>query len=138
MPSVERAALLVFPLPWPCGPSGTPSMPATMTTTLKHPLPTPLKVRMAAAVTATLTNRLRVLPMRSRVRSLLTAAKAAGQAILLPDAAVAAPVLSLKLAEKEQVRRALERAGGNRRKAAELLGVSRATLYRKLKDHRLS
>jgi transcriptional regulator with GAF, ATPase, and Fis domain len=59
-------------------------------------------------------------------------------AALLPDRAERPPVLSLKLAEKEQVSRALELAGGNRRKAAGLLRISRATLYRKLKDHQLN
>ena len=43
------------------------------------------------------------------------------------------PSFSLKSGEKEQLHRAIKAAGGNRRKAAELLGISRATLYRKLK-----
>jgi transcriptional regulator of acetoin/glycerol metabolism len=61
------------------------------------------------------------------------------RAALLPDSSTGPPqILSLKGAEKEQVRRALERAGGNRRKAANLLSISRATLYRKLKEHDLS
>ena len=33
----------------------------------------------------------------------------------------------------DAITRALEETGGNRRKAAELLGISRATLYRRLK-----
>ncbi len=44
---------------------------------------------------------------------------------------------SLKSGEKEQLRQAIAAAGGNRRKAAVLLGVSRATLYRKLQQHGL-
>jgi transcriptional regulator with GAF, ATPase, and Fis domain len=60
------------------------------------------------------------------------------RAALLPEGGGTPRLLSLKLAEKEQVRRALERAGGNRRRAAALLSVSRATLYRKLKEHGLS
>ena len=44
---------------------------------------------------------------------------------------------SLKSGEREQLRQAIAAAGGNRRKAAGLLGVSRATLYRKLGQHDL-
>jgi Nif-specific regulatory protein len=44
---------------------------------------------------------------------------------------------TLKSGEKEQLRQAIAAAGGNRRKAAGLLGVSRATLYRKLEKHGL-
>lgn len=39
--------------------------------------------------------------------------------------------------EIEAIRRALQEAGGNRSKAAELLGVSRATIHRKLKTYHL-
>lgn len=39
--------------------------------------------------------------------------------------------------EMETIRRALQEAGGNRSKAAELLGVSRATIHRKLKTYHL-
>jgi DNA-binding NtrC family response regulator len=42
---------------------------------------------------------------------------------------------SLKSGEKEQLHRAIKAAGGNHRKAAGLLGISRATLYRKLQRH---
>jgi Nif-specific regulatory protein len=38
--------------------------------------------------------------------------------------------------EKDQLHRAIKAAGGNHRKAAALLGISRATLYRKLARHR--
>ena len=44
---------------------------------------------------------------------------------------------SLKAGEKEQLRKALEAAGGNRSAAARLLNVSRATFYRKLRQHDL-
>jgi len=44
---------------------------------------------------------------------------------------------SLRAGEREQVRQALAAAQGNRKKAAALLGVSRATLYRKLEQHDL-
>ena len=40
--------------------------------------------------------------------------------------------LSLRTAEREQIRRALDSAGGRRVLAARLLGLSRRTLYRKL------
>jgi transcriptional regulator of acetoin/glycerol metabolism len=39
--------------------------------------------------------------------------------------------------ELQAIRQALEEAGGNRAKAAEILGISRATVYRKLKTYRL-
>jgi two-component system response regulator HydG len=37
--------------------------------------------------------------------------------------------------EKEAILRALEMVGGNRRKAAELLGIGERTLYDKLKKY---
>ncbi len=36
------------------------------------------------------------------------------------------------------IRQALEEAGGNRARAAEILGLSRATVYRKMKSYRLT
>jgi len=39
--------------------------------------------------------------------------------------------------ELQAIRQALEEAGGNRAKAAEILGISRATVYRKMKSYRL-
>jgi Nif-specific regulatory protein len=44
---------------------------------------------------------------------------------------------SLQAGEKEQLRKALEAAGGNRSAAARLLNISRATFYRKLQRHDL-
>ena len=45
------------------------------------------------------------------------------------------PALTLEAAEREQILRALEAAGGRRTAAARLLGLSRRTLYRKLDRH---
>jgi Nif-specific regulatory protein len=56
---------------------------------------------------------------------------------LIPAHEAARVSFSFKSGEKEQLRRAIAAAGGNRRKAAGLLGVSRATLYRKLQQHDL-
>jgi Nif-specific regulatory protein len=44
------------------------------------------------------------------------------------------PVMSLERTEREQIRRALEESAGNRDRAARMLGISRATIYRKIKE----
>jgi transcriptional regulator with GAF, ATPase, and Fis domain len=46
-------------------------------------------------------------------------------------------VESLEELERKQIRLALEQAGGNKTRAAELLGINRATLFRKLKRFRI-
>jgi DNA-binding NtrC family response regulator len=43
--------------------------------------------------------------------------------------------LSLDHIERAAVREALNRSGGNRRRAAQSLGVSERTLYRKIKEY---
>jgi transcriptional regulator with PAS, ATPase and Fis domain len=48
------------------------------------------------------------------------------------------PTLSLKHNERDRIAEALARAKGNRADAAKLLGVSRATVFRKIKEHKLS
>jgi DNA-binding NtrC family response regulator len=44
----------------------------------------------------------------------------------------------VRVAEREALARALDAAGGNRRRAAQLLGISVRALFYKLKDHGLS
>jgi len=44
------------------------------------------------------------------------------------------PVYSLERNEREQILRALEASGGNRTRAAEMLGISRATIFRRIKE----
>jgi transcriptional regulator of acetoin/glycerol metabolism len=43
----------------------------------------------------------------------------------------------LKETEKSAIMEALKRSGGDRGKAAQLLGIGRTTLYRKLKEYRI-
>ncbi|MFC5503103.1 sigma-54-dependent Fis family transcriptional regulator [Lysinimonas soli] len=57
----------------------------------------------------------------------------------LPAAMRSAKVLSLiERVELEAIRKALDEAEGNRAKAAEILGLSRATVYRKMKAYHLT
>ncbi len=56
---------------------------------------------------------------------------------LVPASRPELAAFSLKSAERDQLRQALAASRGNRSKAAVLLGVSRATLYRKLHRHGL-
>ncbi|TKJ41739.1 sigma-54-dependent Fis family transcriptional regulator [candidate division LCP-89 bacterium B3_LCP] len=48
------------------------------------------------------------------------------------------PQVTLEEMEKEQIHKSLQEVRGNRRKAAEILGISERTLYRKLKEYNIS
>ena len=50
----------------------------------------------------------------------------------------ARPLTRIERAELEAIRRALQEADGNRSRAAEILGLSRATIYRKMRAYRLT
>jgi transcriptional regulator of acetoin/glycerol metabolism len=57
----------------------------------------------------------------------------------LPPAVQSSKTLTLiEKVELEAIRKALQEANGNRVRAADILGVSRATVYRKMKAYRLS
>ena len=49
-----------------------------------------------------------------------------------------APVNSLRELERNQIERALAQTAGNKHKAAKLLGISKATIFRKLKGHQVT
>ena len=57
--------------------------------------------------------------------------------MFLGKQATAGPMLSMVKTEEEQIRRALDAAAGNRDHAARLLGISRATIYRKMREYSL-
>jgi DNA-binding NtrC family response regulator len=60
-------------------------------------------------------------------------AAASAGAVAMPEPATSPEFdLSIEAAERDQIRKALEAAGGKRMEAARLLGLSRRTLYRKL------
>ena len=58
----------------------------------------------------------------------------AGTPSSVPSRSADMPLPTIKEAERELIRRALEKFEGNRRKTAEALDISERTLYRKLKD----
>ena len=53
------------------------------------------------------------------------------------QASAPSPIEDLSTIEKRQVLRALREAGGNRQKAAKLIGISRATIFRKIREYGL-
>jgi two-component system response regulator HydG len=55
-----------------------------------------------------------------------------------PGAAPAPPALNLREAERGQVLRALQETAWNKSRAAQLLGITRKTLDRKIKDFQLT
>jgi DNA-binding NtrC family response regulator len=54
-----------------------------------------------------------------------------------PEDMVWRPGMSMEELERQAIVRSLRHVGGNRRKAAELLGIGERTLYRKIKDYGL-
>ncbi len=60
----------------------------------------------------------------------------AGAAAVVPQAA--GTVRTLEQLERDAIAAALDATGGNKARAAALLGIDRTTLYRKLKDHELT
>jgi DNA-binding NtrC family response regulator len=48
------------------------------------------------------------------------------------------PVIPLPDTERKEIARALEATGGERGRAAQLLGIGRTTLYRKMKEYRIA
>ena len=51
---------------------------------------------------------------------------------------IVSAIPSLEDAEREMIRKSLERNNGKRKKTAEELGISERTLYRKIKEYNLS
>ena len=49
----------------------------------------------------------------------------------------AAPVISIPESEKQAIERALAATRGDRGRTAEILGIGRTTLYRKMKQYNL-
>jgi DNA-binding NtrC family response regulator len=64
-----------------------------------------------------------------------TAKPDAEGAATAPPGEAGGSLATLEQAELQQIREALRAAGGNRTKAAQILGIDRSTLYRKLKRY---
>ncbi|MBS1832413.1 MAG: sigma-54-dependent Fis family transcriptional regulator [Acidobacteria bacterium] len=77
------------------------------------------------------------LRMPMGIASQATATTAAGAPIACPPIDPNAPVIPLVDVERRAILHALEHTGGDRNIAANLLGIGRTTLYRKLKEYRL-
>jgi transcriptional regulator with PAS, ATPase and Fis domain len=82
------------------------------------------------------------LPMRENIVSapipIAAAPLPAPVPIPLPTPAAAEPILPLAEMERQAIIRALEHTKGDRLSAANLLGIGRTTLYRKLKEYQLA
>ena len=83
----------------------------------------------------------------SQLRAMAAAAGASGRMLQAPERRgsphvaedeVQSPILPLMEVEKRAIIRTLEYARGDRAVAANLLGIGRTTLYRKLKEYRLA
>jgi len=59
------------------------------------------------------------------------------QGLTMPGETVGPNTASLRDVEKQQIIAALEKTGWHRGKAAEMLGISPSTLYRRLRDYNL-
>jgi transcriptional regulator of acetoin/glycerol metabolism len=71
-----------------------------------------------------------------------TVRRSAGSEItlgMLPDTVRSAPIgaTMIERAERHALLQALQKSSGNRSQAAAILGVSRATIYRKIKQYKL-
>ncbi|MBI3768101.1 MAG: sigma-54-dependent Fis family transcriptional regulator [Deltaproteobacteria bacterium] len=80
-----------------------------------------------------------ILPEHLPVQFFSAAPEAAALAAIPASLALAPDFdLTIQAAERDQIRKALEAAGGKRMEAARLLGLSRRTLYRKLEKYGIS
>jgi DNA-binding NtrC family response regulator len=61
-----------------------------------------------------------------------------GEAAAAPGGEIAPPGLTMEEIERRAILGALDRTGGNRTQAAEMLGIGLRTLQRKLKEYRLA
>jgi DNA-binding NtrC family response regulator len=70
-------------------------------------------------------------------RDLPPSVRAGGGVVADPQRALARKDLTVAEAEKQLIIRALQETGGHRTKAAQLIGMSRRTLHRKLHEYQL-
>ena len=56
----------------------------------------------------------------------------------LTDLGAESPLESIDEVERKQILRALQETGGHRGRAAQILGISRATIFRKIKQYGIS
>ncbi len=62
----------------------------------------------------------------------------AGTGVCGTAAPAVAPLVSIEQLEREHIQRVLRHTGGNKKEAAQILGIDRSTLYAKLKAYNLS